>query len=294
MSRSQEQSDNPVGIQPNLPAGRHSSPADAPTRHGEPAGDSTQSIAAPESLALPAGRSLFRAVVTRLLVLAVVAAAAACLVYAFGDLLTLESLAAREAELREFYQAHPVVTLAIAFLLYAAVTGLSIPGSVPLSLSCGWLFGFGTGVVLVSFASTTGASVAFLMSRYLIGTWVQSRFGERLTTVNRAMDREGALYLFTLRLVPAVPFFVINVVMGLTKIRLSTFWWVSQLGMLPATCIFIWAGASAPSLQAIQENGVGSVLSLNTVLALAALGIFPLAVRWIVRLFRGKSKASKP
>ncbi len=211
--------------------------------------------------------------------------------YFLRDYLTLESLATRETQLREFFIAHPVVTLGAAFLLYVTVTGLSIPGSVPLSLSYGWLFGFGTALVLASFASTTGASVAFLMSRYLIGGWVQSRFGERLAAFNRAMEKEGAYYLFTLRVIPAVPFFVINVVMGLTKIRLTTFWWVSQLGMLPATCIFIWVGASAPSLASIRTKGAASVLNLNVLLALAALGLFPLVARWTVRLWNRQRPA---
>ena len=239
----------------------------------------------------PAGKPWLRSIATRLLVLPVIVAGIAGLIYGLGGSLTLESLAAREVQLRDFFQAHPVVTLAVAFLLYAAVTGLSIPGAVPLSLSYGWLFGFGTAVVLVSFASTSGASIAFLMSRYLIGGWVQSRFGKRLAAFNRAIEKEGAFYLFTLRLVPAVPFFVINVVMGLTKIRLTTFWWVSQLGMLPATCIFVWAGASAPSLESIRQRGAGGVLSLNVVLALAALGLFPLAVRWTLKRLTGERPA---
>lgn len=241
----------------------------------------------------PTSPSSRGALLVRLLILAVIVASVAGLAVGFRGSLTLPALAAREAQLREVYREHPGPTLAIAFLLYAAVTGLSIPGATPMSLVYGWLFGFGTGLVLVSFASTTGASLAFLMSRYLLGTWVQSRFGARLAAVNRAMEREGAFYLFTLRLVPAIPFFVINVVMGLTKIRLATFWWVSQLGMLPATCVFIWAGASAPSLKAIQEKGASSVLSLNMILALAALGLFPLAARWIVKFFRRSPSAPK-
>lgn len=226
--------------------------------------------------------------------LALLVAVVGGLIYALGGSLTLESLAAREVELREFYRAHPALTLAVAFLLYAAVTGLSIPGAVPLSLAFGWLFGFWTGVVLVSFASTTGASVAFLLSRYLIGSWVQSRFEERLAAFNRAMEKEGPFYLFTLRLVPAVPFFVINVVMGLTKIRLTTFWWVSQIGMLPGTCVFLWAGANTPSLKVIQEKGAGSVLSLDVILALAALGLFPLAARWILKQMVRKKETAAP
>src|SRR3954462_4580750 len=155
------------------------------------------------------------------LILGIVAVTAG-LCYAFRGVLTLDALAASDEQFREFYRSHPVLTLAAAFLLYATITGLSIPGSVPLSLAYGWLFKFWTAAVLVSFASTTGASLAFLISRYLIGEWVQARFGERLAAFNAAMERERAFFLFTLRLIPAVPFFVINTVMGLTRIRLST------------------------------------------------------------------------
>ena len=236
----------------------------------------------------PTGKSWIGSLAIRLVVLAALLTTVVGLSYIFGGSLTLESLAAREIQLREFNAARPVLMLAAAFLLYATVTGLSIPGSVPLSLSYGWLFGFWTAVVLVSFASTTGASIAFLLSRYLIGGWVQHRFADRLAGVNQAMEKEGAFYLFTLRLIAQVPFFVINVVMGLTKIRLGTFWWVSQLGMLPATCIFVWAGSSLKSLAEIQAQGAKGVLSLNTVLALAALGFFPLAARWVLKLSRPK------
>ena len=227
-----------------------------------------------------------RAIILRVSLLILVVATALGLAYAYGSSLSLDSLAARESELRQLYRDHPVATIAVAFLLYVAVTGLSIPVATGMSLAYGWLFGFWTGVLLVSFASTTGASIAFLMSRYLIGSWVQSRFAERLAAFNQAMEREGAFYLFTLRLVPAVPFFVINVVMGLTKIRLRTFWWVSQLGMLPVTCVFLWAGASAPSIAAIKERGVSSVLNLNVILALTALGVFPLAMRQLLKFWQ--------
>ncbi len=240
----------------------------------------------------PPGKSWPSSLAIRLAVLAIIVAGVAGLICAFGGSLTLESLAARESQLRELVRAHPVAALTVAFLLYAAVTGLSIPGATPMSLAYGWLFGFWTAVVLVSFASTAGASIAFLLSRYLIGGWVQNRFGERLAAFNRTMEKEGAFYLFTLRLVPAVPFFVINMVMGLTKIRLRTFWWVSQLGMLPATCTFIWAGASAPSLSDIQEKGTQGLLSLNIVLALAALGLFPLAAKWLLKLWQPKETAA--
>ncbi|HCS55692.1 MAG TPA: TVP38/TMEM64 family protein, partial [Planctomycetaceae bacterium] len=162
----------------------------------------------------------------------------------FGEALTLENLAAQEAELKDFQQKHPLMVYGVAFAIYVAVTGLSLPGAAVLTLTCGWFFGLPRGFVLVSFASTTGATVAFLVSRYLLREPIQNRFGERLKTFNQSLEREGAFYLFMLRLIPAVPFFVINVVMGLTPIRARTFWWVSQLGMLPGTAVYVYVGAS--------------------------------------------------
>ena len=115
---------------------------------------------------------------------------------------------------------------------------------------------------------------------------IQARFGDRLARFNQALAREGAFYLFTLRLVFAVPFFVVNLVMGLTPIRVRTFWWVSQLGMLPATCIYIYAASKVPSLKQLAEKGVGEIFSLELIVALGLLGIFPLVVKWIVGRFK--------
>lgn len=147
----------------------------------------------------------------------------------FRETLSLENLASQEATLRQFQQDHPILVYGTAFTIYVLVTGLSLPGAAVLTMLAGWYFGLLRGVIFVSFASTTGAALAFLLSRYLLRDWIQSRFGQRLTMFNEALDREGAFYLFTLRLIPAVPFFVINVVMGLTRIRVITFWWVSQI-----------------------------------------------------------------
>jgi uncharacterized membrane protein YdjX (TVP38/TMEM64 family) len=166
------------------------------------------------------------------------------------------------------------------------VTGLSLPGATAMSVAYGWLFGFWRAVVLVSFASTTGATIAFLLSRYLLGQWIQARYGERLAALNAAIDREGAFYLFTLRLIPQVPFFVLNATMGLTKIRVWTFWWVSQLGMLPGTVVFVLAGAQAPSLKTIGEKGLASVLDWRLAAALALLGVLPLAMKWTIGWIR--------
>jgi uncharacterized membrane protein YdjX (TVP38/TMEM64 family) len=211
--------------------------------------------------------------------------AGAALAFARGRL-DIESLAARETQLRGLVAEHPATALIGAFLVYVIVTGLSLPGATAMSVLYGWLFGFWTAIVLVSFASTSGATVAFLLSRYLLGEFVQARYGHRLTAFNRAIEREGAFYLFTLRLIPQVPFFVLNAVMGLTKLPVRTYWWVSQLGMLPATCVFVFAGASAPSLKTVAERGLSSLLDWKLIVALTLLGVMPLALKKVVDVVR--------
>ena len=199
-----------------------------------------------------------------------------------GDALSLEYLASQEALLRDYQQQHPQFIYVLAFLVYVTVTGLSIPGATVLSLFYGWFFGWLQAVVLVSFASTAGATVAFLLSRTLFRAALQEKFGQRLQQFNEALEKEGPFYLFTLRLIPAIPFFVINVVMGLTPLKTSTYWWVSQLGMLPATIVYIYAGASVPTLAELAERGTGGVLSFRILIALAMLGLFPWFARWLL------------
>ncbi len=199
-----------------------------------------------------------------------------------GDTLSLDYLATQEASLRDYQQQHPQLIYVLAFLVYVTVTGLSIPGATVLSLFYGWFFGWLRAVVLVSFASTAGATVAFLLSRTLFRTALQEKFGQRLQQFNEALEKEGPFYLFTLRLIPAIPFFVINVVMGLTPLKTSTYWWVSQLGMLPATIVYIYAGASVPTLAELAERGTGGVLSFRILFALAMLGLFPWLARWLL------------
>ena len=173
----------------------------------------------------------------------------------------------------------PIITVMLALAIYVAVAGLSLPGATVLTLVYGWYFGFWQGLLVVSFGSTAGAMIAFLISRYLLRDWIQSRMHERLLRIEGAFEREGAFYLFTLRLVPAVPFFIINAVMGLTKIRAATFWWVSQLGMLPATVAYVYAGSTVPSLQSLADDGVGGILNWKMLLAFAIIGILPLAIK---------------
>src|SRR5262245_34024076 len=224
----------------------------------------------------------------RLVFLAAVVAAAGLIWYRFRGQLQLGALAARETELRAAVDANPVGAIAIAFAAYVAVTGLSLPGATAMSVLYGWLFGFWRAVVLVSFASTTGATLAFLLSRYLFGNWIQARYGERLAAIHTAIEREGAFYLLTLRLIPQVPFFVLNALMGLTRMRVTTYWWVSQAGMLPATVVFVLAGANAPRLKTVAEKGLGSILDWRLWLPLALLGVLPLAIKWSLGRLRGK------
>lgn len=227
-------------------------------------------------------RSKIGPFVWRLAALLTIVAVIVTVLVLFRDELSLKALARYESDWRTYYREYPITALAIAFTAYVVVTGLSLPAATPMSIIYGKLFGFWPALVLVSFASTSGATVAFLLSRYLLGATIQARFGERLASFNAALAREGPFYLFTLRLIPQVPFFVTNVVMGLTPIRTRTFWWVSQLGMLPGTCVFIFAGASAPSLAEIDRLGIRSLLSPQLIVALTLLGVLPLAIRWTI------------
>ncbi len=226
----------------------------------------------------------------KLLILVALAAVMLLGYFQFRDVLSLENLAEQEGKLREWKNANPVLVLGAAFLLYVAITGISLPGATGLSLVYGWFFGWIPGVVLVSFASTTGATVAFLLSRYLFRDTMDRRFGDRLAAFDRNLEEDGPFYLFTLRLIPAVPFFVINVVMGLTKMKTWTYWWVSQVGMLPGTLVYLYAGSSVPSLRELAETGVGGLLSTNMFIALAILGLFPITVKKIMDRFKRNGK----
>jgi len=205
-----------------------------------------------------------------------------------SDILTLEYLATQEEALRNTQRLHPGLTALVAIVVYVTVTGLSIPGATVLSLLIGWFFGWLRGVILVSFASTAGATLAFLLSRYLFRTALQVKFSERLGLFNEALKREGPFFLLTLRLIPAVPYFVINVVMGLTPLKTSTFWWVSQLGMLPGTIVTLYAGSSMPTLAELAERGTRGILSFRMVAALTLLGMFPLLIRTTLSKFSSK------
>jgi len=216
--------------------------------------------------------------------------------YFLRDELSLQRLADHDAWMRQLYNDHPVLITAAAFVLYVAATGASVPGATGLTLACGWLFGFWRAFILVSFASTSGAALAFMASRLLLRDRVRKRFADKLKEVESALQRDGAFYLFLLRLVPAIPFFVINIVMGLTPIRLRTFWWVSQLGMLPGTVLYVAIGASVPTLRTLADQGIMGVLTADVVFritaAFTALGLLPLIARLMI--VRRHSRVQSP
>lgn len=192
-------------------------------------------------------------------------------------LVTFASLKAQLGNLQEYYAEHRLLVMGVYFAAYIIVTGLSLPGAAVMSLAGGALFGLLYGVLLVSFASSIGATVAFLFSRYLLGNWVQQKFGEKLSVINRGIEKEGGFYLFSLRLVPIFPFFVINLVMGLTKIRTSVYYVVSQLGMLPATIVFINAGTQLAAIESVK-----GIISPGLLFSFALLGIFPLVAKAVI------------
>lgn len=220
----------------------------------------------------------------RLLLLALALAAVAAF-FALGlhRHLTLAALKENREALARYVEGHFLLAASAYFGLYVLVTALSLPGATIMTLAGGAVFDFATGLVLVSFASTLGATLACALSRFLLRDWVQGRFGERLRAVNEGVAREGAFYLFTLRLIPAVPFFVLNLAMGLTPMRLTTYYWISQLGMLPATAIYVNAGA-----QLSRIDSLAGIASPGLLASLALLGVFPLAVKKVMGFVRSR------
>ncbi len=204
--------------------------------------------------------------------LAVVAAIIAFFAFDLGKYFSLEYFKSQQAAISAYYQANPLQTVAIFFVIYVVAIGLSFPGAALLTLIAGAIFGLLWGSVIVSFASSIGATFAFLVSRFLLRDWVQAKFGSRLKPIDDGMAKDGPFYLFALRLVPVFPFFAVNLLMGLTPIKTLTYYWVSQLGMLAGTIVFVYAGTQLGQFK----------LSWQLALALVLLGIFPLVAKKIL------------
>lgn len=204
-----------------------------------------------------------------------------------GQYLTLEFIKSQQAAIQAYYQQHQGLTLLLYFVVYVLVTGASLPGAAVLTLAGGAVFGLVTGVILISFASSVGATLAFLVSRFILRDSIEHKFGDKLKQINQGIQRDGAFYLFALRLVPAFPFFVINLVMGLTRLKTWTFYWVSQLGMLAGTIVYVNAGT-----QLAQLDSLAGILSPNIILSFVLLAILPFIGRKIVQIIK-RRKALK-
>ena len=194
-----------------------------------------------------------------------------------GRFLSFEQLKASQASFAQLHAEQPLTVTVVYFLIYVAATALSIPGATIITLAGGAIFGLWQGLLIVSFASSIGAILAFLASRFVLRDWVEARFGQRLADINSGVNREGAFYLFSLRLIPVVPFFLINLLMGLTRMKVWTFYWVSQLGMLAGTAVFVNAGTQLAQLDSLQ-----GILSPALLGSFVLLGLFPLIARRIV------------
>ncbi len=220
----------------------------------------------------------------QLIVLALVAILIATFfIFDLGQYFSLAYIKSQQAAVIAQYDAHPALTIAIFFVVYVAVAGLSLPGAAIMTLFAGGIFGLVVGLVTVSFASSIGATFAFLTSRFLLRDSIQAKFGDKLRAINQGIEREGAFYLFSIRMVPAFPFFIVNLVMGLTPLKTTTFYWASQLGMLIGTAVYVNAG-----MQLAQIDSLRGILSPGILGAFALLGVFPIVAKKLVDVIKAR------
>lgn len=205
-------------------------------------------------------------------------------IYIFGDILSFDYIKTHQLEMITLYQKMPLAFISLYFLFYIFVTTLSLPGATLITLFGGATFGFWTSLPVISFASTIGASFAFLISRKLLREIIEKKYRKHFEKINEGVEKEGGSYLFSIRLLPVFPFFLINILMGLTKMPVKKYFIISQLGMLPATIVYINAG-----VQLAKINSVEDILSPALVLSFAILGTFPLMAKKIVEYLRKKS-----
>ncbi len=223
-----------------------------------------------------------------IIVIVVIGLIAAFQIFNLVYYLSLSYLKESQEKFQVLYSENSAAMIAGYMLVYIIATSLSLPGAAVLTLAAGALFGLITGTIIVSFASTIGATLACIVSRFILRDWIQNKFGDKLKTVNEGIEKEGALYLFTVRLIPVFPFWLINLVMGLTKMPLKTFFWVSQIGMLAGTMVFVNAGKELAKLDSLS-----GILSPGLILSFVLLGIFPIITKKLMELYkRRKSQLS--
>ncbi len=223
-----------------------------------------------------------------LLIAAFVALVVLFFVFDLGRFLSLDYIKQRQSDFAALYADQPALVIGAFFAIYVAVTALSLPGAAIMTLAGGAIFGVLAGTVIVSFASSIGATLAFLVSRYVLRDSVQSRFGSRLAEINKGIEKDGAFYLFTLRLVPLIPFFVINLVMGLTRLKTGTFYLASQIGMLAGTVVYVNAGTQLSRIDSLR-----GILSPGLIGSFVLLGFFPLIAKKIVDAIKGRKVYAK-
>jgi len=194
---------------------------------------------------------------------------------------TLSYIKSSQAKFLDLYANNTSEIIAAYMLIYIVVTALSLPGAAVMTLLGGAVFGLWAGTIIVSFSSTIGATLACFVSRFLLRDWVQTRFGDKLATINKGIEKEGAFYLFTLRLIPVFPFFIINMVMGLTRMKLFTYYWVSQAGMLAGTLVYVNAGKELGKIESLS-----GILSPALIFSFVLLGLFPLIVKKILEFYK--------
>ena len=228
------------------------------------------------------------------LLLVIVLAIAAFFYFDLGQYFTLDAVKAKQQELQQQFAARPLFVIAIYFLVYVVMAALALPGAALLTLLAGAIFGFWLGLVVVSFASSIGATVSFLVSRFVAGSYVQSKFADKLSAINKGIEKDGPFYLFTLRLIPILPFFAVNLLMGLTQLKTKTFYWVSQLGMLLGTAVYVNVGTQLAGLTSLK-----GILSAPLIGSFVLLGILPLIAKKIVdylnarKVYAGWTKPAK-
>jgi uncharacterized membrane protein YdjX (TVP38/TMEM64 family) len=198
-----------------------------------------------------------------------------------GQYLTLSYIKESQDKFQLLYSEHRVAVIAGYMLSYILVTALSLPGAAIMTLAAGALFGLFTGTIIVSFASTIGATCACFVSRFILREWVQRKVGDKLATINAGIEKEGGFYLFTLRLIPLFPFWLINLVMGLTKMPLKKFYWVSQIGMFAGTIVYVNAGRELGKIESIS-----GIISPTLIFSFVLLGLFPIITKKLLGLYK--------
>lgn len=226
---------------------------------------------------------------TKLILVAVIAAlVAAFFIFDLKEYVTLDYLKSQQQALNGFYSENPLLVIGVFFLVYAGMAALSIPFATPLTVAAGAIFGSITGTIIVSFASSIGATIAFMLAKYLFHDSVESKFGDRLSKINQGIEKEGAFYVFGLRLVPLFPFVVLNSLLGLTKLKTWTFYWASQLGMLVGTFVYVNAGTQLASI-----DSVGDIASPTLIASFVALGVLPIVSKYALNFLRERRQSSE-